>query len=82
MDLKTYISKGQRGTGTKLAEALGVSPSYLSQLAHPTANVSPERCVEIEKATGGAVTRRDLRPSDWQRIWPELERRHKQRKRS
>lgn len=31
-----------------------------------------ERCVPIERATEGAVTRQDLRPSDWQDIWPEL----------
>ncbi len=26
----------------------------------------------IERATNGAVTRRDLRPDDWHEIWPEL----------
>ena len=31
-----------------------------------------EHCVVIERATEGAVTRRDLRPDDWQAIWPEL----------
>lgn len=31
-----------------------------------------ERCVPIERATEGAVTRRDLRPDDWREIWPEL----------
>ena len=31
-----------------------------------------EHCVAIERATAGAVTRRDLRPADWHRIWPEL----------
>jgi DNA-binding transcriptional regulator YdaS (Cro superfamily) len=33
---------------------------------------SPENCVVIERATGGVVTRQDLRPADWERIWPEL----------
>lgn len=31
-----------------------------------------EHCVAIERLTAGAVTRRDLRPGDWYRIWPEL----------
>jgi DNA-binding transcriptional regulator YdaS (Cro superfamily) len=31
-----------------------------------------EYCAAIEQATGGKVTRRDLRPEDWQSIWPEL----------
>jgi DNA-binding transcriptional regulator YdaS (Cro superfamily) len=26
----------------------------------------------IETFTSGEVTRKDLRPNDWQRIWPEL----------
>ena len=29
-------------------------------------------CLAVEEAVGGAVTRRDLRPADWHRIWPEL----------
>jgi len=29
--------------------------------------------VRIEGITGGAVTRRDLRPNDWHDIWPEHE---------
>ncbi|WP_311223731.1 MULTISPECIES: YdaS family helix-turn-helix protein [unclassified Acidovorax] len=33
---------------------------------------SPLNCVAIEHATGGQVTRRDLRPHDWASIWPEL----------
>ena len=29
-------------------------------------------CLVIEQMTGDAVTRKDLRPDDWQAIWPEL----------
>lgn len=72
MNLSDYI-KAKRGNGAALAAALHISPSYLSQLAEPGANVAPARCVEIERATGGQVTRRDLRPDDWQAIWPELD---------
>jgi DNA-binding transcriptional regulator YdaS (Cro superfamily) len=66
MDLKTYIA-AERGRAVALASRLGVSISYLSQMA-----ISPERCVDIWRETGGIVTRQDLRPDDWQRIWPEL----------
>jgi len=72
MDLKTYISAGGRGTATRLAEALGISPSYLSQMTGGTSPISPERCVAIERATAGSVTRKELRPDDWHLIWPEL----------
>jgi DNA-binding transcriptional regulator YdaS (Cro superfamily) len=71
MDLKTYISS-ERGRAVALATRLGVSPSYLSQMANGQSPISPERCVEIWRETGGEVTRQHLRPDDWQRIWPEL----------
>ena len=44
----------------------------VSQWATGVKAVPTERCPEIERATSGAVTRRDLRPDDWHRIWPEL----------
>lgn len=72
MNLREYLDSLPRGGTTELAKALNISTSYLTQLAAGTSPRSPERCVEIEQATGGQVTRRDLRPDDWQRIWPEL----------
>jgi DNA-binding transcriptional regulator YdaS (Cro superfamily) len=76
MDLKTYISS-QRGRAKQLASKLvNVSPSYLSQMASGKVPINSERCVEIERVTMGEVTRRDLRPTDWQRIWPELVTQH------
>lgn len=72
MNLKTYLSTLERGGASRLAEALGVSISFLSQMASGAAPISPARCVAIEQATSGAVTRKDLRPDDWQQIWPEL----------
>lgn len=71
MDLKTYIS-AERGRAVALAARLSVSPSYLSQMANGQSPISPERCVEIERATNGEVTRPELKPDGWQRIWPEL----------
>lgn len=71
MDLKTYIA-AERGRAATLAATLGVSPSYLSQMASGKAPISPERAVEIEVATGGLVTRQEMFPDNWQRIWPEL----------
>lgn len=76
MDLKTYITTSERGTAAKLATALGISPSYLSQLASGQSPISPERCVLIERHTGGLVTRRDLCPDNYLAIWPELVDRH------
>lgn len=72
MNLKTYLSSLERGGASKLAEEIGVSASFLSQMAAGSAAISAARCVLIERATDGIVLRKDLRPTDWQDIWPEL----------
>lgn len=56
----------------ELAEEIGVHRVLISQW---TADENPrpvpvEHCLAIERATAGAVTRRDLRPDDWHRYWP------------
>lgn len=56
----------------KLAAAIGVGQSVISNWRARCTVPSASYCVAIERATGGAVTRRDLRPDDWQSIWPEL----------
>ncbi|WP_072270889.1 transcriptional regulator [Serratia marcescens] len=71
MKLKQYISTLKRGGAKKLAEKIGASPSYLSQMASGVSPVPPALCPAIEEATSGVVTRADLRPKDWSRIWPE-----------
>ncbi|WP_445496656.1 transcriptional regulator [Photorhabdus sp. SF281] len=72
MELKKYIDSLERGGAKALAKRLNVSASYLSQMASGQCPISPSRCVEIEIETSGKVTRRDLRPEDWEKIWPEL----------
>lgn len=73
MKLKIHLATLERGGASKLAEALGVSISYLSQMASGKAPISPERMVQIEQVTVGAVTRKDEFPESWKRIWPELD---------
>ena len=65
MKLREYMSlNGVRPS--KLAQELGVAPAYLYQMAAGIRSVSAERAIEVEKATGGAVTCEDLRPDvDW-----------------
>ena len=57
---------------TKLAALLGVRPPTVSQWQSGIRPVPVERCADIERVTAGLVTRKDLRPDDWQKIWPEL----------
>jgi DNA-binding transcriptional regulator YdaS (Cro superfamily) len=71
MKLDEYLD--QPGVIAKdVAEKLEVPPPLLSQwkLGRP---IPVERCPQIEKVTNGMVTRKDLRPDDWQKIWPELD---------
>lgn len=49
----------------------GTSVGYLRQIGYGY-KLAGLNGADIEQITEGAVTRRDLRPDDWQRIWPEL----------
>ncbi len=62
----------QRGRSLAIAQAVGVTPPVVSDWVTGKKGIPLERCVAIEVATKGEVTRRDLRPNDWQKIWPEL----------
>ncbi len=72
MLLKNHLSTAGRGSASLLGREIGVSPVLISQWANGDRPVPVERCVAIERATKGVVTRRDLRPNDWHLIWPEL----------
>lgn len=70
MKLSEYISN-ERGRGVAIASAIGVPPQLIYQWASGRPVPVP-RCVPIEAATNGMVTRKDLRPNDWMDLWPEL----------
>lgn len=72
MDLKSYLFSDGRGAQTRFAKKVGASQPEISDWAKNKREVPIIRCVQIEKATNGAVTRKDLRPKDWHLIWPEL----------
>lgn len=62
----------QRGRSLEIAQALGVTPPVVSDWVTGKKAIPFDRCMAIERATGGIVTRKDLRPNDWQDHWPEL----------
>lgn len=70
MNLTIYLEKS--GRANTLAKAIEVSPVMISLWKTGSRPIPIERCPDIERATKGEVTRRDLRPDDWHRIWPEL----------
>ena len=60
------------GSQAEMARILAVTPGMINQLVKGLRPVPVEHCKAIAKATGDEVSCRDLRPNDWQKIWPEL----------
>ena len=69
MKLKEYTDKY---TQIALAKSIGAAPSFVNQWVNGIRPIPPASCVAIERVTEGVVTREELRPDDWQDIWPEL----------
>lgn len=78
MNLDQYLSNKN---ANDLARDIGVPAVLISQWRNGIRPVPIERCVPIEKATAGQVTRKDLRPTDYFDIWPEIDDRKKLRRR-
>lgn len=72
MKLTIYLHQQKRGAVKALANQIGANSSDISFWSSGARPVPVRSAVAIEKATNGAVTRRDLRPQDWHLIWPEL----------
>lgn len=60
------------GSATNLAKKVGVSVQSVCFWRDGRRSVPINKCAAIERATNRAVTRKELRPDDWQDIWPEL----------
>jgi DNA-binding transcriptional regulator YdaS (Cro superfamily) len=72
MTLNEYL-KEEHGRGRLVARMIGKSPAFVSQMAAAQRPVPPLIANQIEMATGGRVTRRELRPDDFHLIWPDLQ---------
>jgi len=76
MQLKDYFQLPDSMSVADLRARIGVkSDAQIRQWQHGYADrlPSPANCLAIERATGGLVTRCDLRPHDYQDIWPDLD---------
>lgn len=72
MSLKDHLASLDPDKEANLAVASGATVGHLRNVAYGVRTASPVLASAIERATDGAVTRRDLRPDDWHLIWPEL----------
>ena len=62
MTLTEYFKTDIRGSKAEMAEFLGITPTWISLLISGRRKSSPVLALALEKATGGLVTRQELRP--------------------
>lgn len=72
MELKPYVSALTPEQRQDLAERCGTSVGHINNVMYGYKPCGHELAVALERETHGAVTRRELRPTDWHRFWPEL----------
>lgn len=63
----------QHGSISDLAKGVGAHIPDVSRWAKGKRLCPTWRCLSIEKYTKGLVTRKDLRPHDFAKYWPELQ---------
>lgn len=62
MTLSDYFKSDVRGAKSEMAEHLRITPTWLSLIISGKRQASPVLALDLEKATGGLVTRQELRP--------------------
>lgn len=70
--LKSWL-KAERGRSSALARHLGVPPSFVVKISEGERPIPVAHGAAIEQFTGGHVTRREMFPTTWRGIWPELD---------
>ena len=72
MDMKTYLSGLSVSERDDFARRCETSSAHLRNIGYGQKTCGEKLAVLAERESGGAITRRDLRPGDWWLIWPEL----------
>ena len=62
MTLVEFFADRPHGSRQQMAQALGVSKAWFSQVTQGRRRTSAELCKRIERLTEGKVTRAELRP--------------------
>ena len=74
MDPIKQAVKAVGGQQSELAKRISVSPQIVNQWVTGKRPVPAHHCIAIEEATGGAVTRYDLRPDVFGAVKPTARR--------
>lgn len=70
--LLAYLNALPKAMRAQFCTACGTTEGYLRKAISKGQLLSVPRCVDVERESGGAITRKDLRPLDWIKNWPEL----------
>ncbi|NYT81424.1 helix-turn-helix domain-containing protein [Alcaligenaceae bacterium] len=70
--LKNFIFGMPSEQREDFAARCGTSFAHMRNVAYGYRRASEKLSVRIERESEGAVTRKDLYPSEWPEIWPEL----------
>lgn len=73
MTLIEYLNSVPMDRRAELAAYCGTSFDYLRQIGYGNRPCSPLIAVCLERASHGLITRKDLFPEDWAKLWPELD---------
>jgi hypothetical protein len=74
MDLKTYLkSLDDEDARAAFAQRCETTLGHMRNCMYVEGKrLAPDVCVLVERHSDKKVTRQELRPDDWHRIWPEL----------
>lgn len=73
MDLKTFLkSLPDEPAREAFAAKCETSAGHLRNVSYGQRPCAPALAVAIERESGREVTRQELCPEDWQKVWPEL----------
>jgi DNA-binding transcriptional regulator YdaS (Cro superfamily) len=68
----TALLEWLKDASDEAVERTGTTRAYLRQIAYGNKEASPLIAASLERETNQLITRRELRPDDWELIWPEL----------
>lgn len=68
----TQLLEWLKSASDDAVERTGTSRGYLKQIAYGNKQASAALAVSLERESEGALSRKSLRPADWNLIWPEL----------
>lgn len=71
--LLAYLNSLSPADREAFAVKCGTTVGYIRRACSGGLALKAQTCVLIERESGGAVSRKDLRPNDWLETWPELQ---------